>query len=1031
MKRYLILSVLLIAVGTATSMQWPMYRCNTLQTGEQTGISNLLTDTLRWQQTINASVSTASIIGDVTADGIGDVIITSDAGSLYVFNGQTGDIEWVYATGAAIKATPAIGDLTGDGMPDVICGSHDKYLHLISGSGQLIWKRKFPAKIENAITVFMLDGEHRAVISSDDSLYCVNGDSTIEWTWTPGINNMFIHGVPSAADVDGDGIDELFVVAADFSNSCLVASLNGDDGSTRWSNEYNKRISADNVLLDIDGDGALEVAFGLRDGNIWCLDAYSGDVVWVYPVANNGRATTPLTCGDMDADGLPDIVFSTNAGILEVIRGLDAVTLWTYDCGSSIETAAALADVNGDDTLDVVFGTASNYLYVLQNAQDRWTHLMTDAVTCAPSLADVDNDGLLDLAVGDASGLIKVFGRAEHVPIPPYIYAQKTINKDSVIVYWQRVEHDTMGNPMDVGSYNMHSDVSPWFVPESGNLLESAVDTFFAEAMPSQNRHYLNFALSMGEKSSDKSNMGYVFNKSLNDNTGPTSDRNWVSLPWHGEYTTVSDWTQDISPAGEPVIKITNLRTDQYYVSWIWDPFFMEWFGTDFSIEPGNAYEVVTARDTLMLIVGSNDPDGMVTLNENPGSVSDRNWVSIPYNAVYEYVSDITGEYSTGGDPLIKITNLRDDQYYVSWIWDPFFMEWYGTDFTIEPGRGYEFVAAADTVWNPTEYSNEAVDAMLARRRTHSHNTAVQCGSAQKSDRYPVWTMRENEYIPVAHGSRGEEPCRTPGISHVIRGHLQTQGCRDIVFTAYRITEPTDVLTEQMIGSGVINRNGRAAFWFDAGNFQTPWQPGEELIVVVELLNRSTAYFGAVKVSLDAGVDVQDIGEIELLPIPEPNRTKDGICWDEVDNREVVGYSIYGNTHRMNHRIITGNMYRSKNTVSIRPVFTGGFETANSSHSRPQNNVPEQAYFAICPNPFAATARITCALPRQTQVDVKVYDVAGTLVNTILSSRLDPGFHDVLWNGEDKQGRMVAAGIYFISENIRGREQYHKVVRVR
>ncbi|UCC11720.1 MAG: PQQ-binding-like beta-propeller repeat protein [candidate division WOR-3 bacterium] len=1030
MKRYLCLVVVLMTMGVA-STQWSMYRCNALQTGSQTGISNLLTDTLRWQQTINTSISTASIIGDVTADGIGDVIITSDAGSLYVFNGKTGDIEWIYATGAAIKSTPAIGDLTGDGILDVICGSHDKYLHVISSDGQLIWKKQFPARIENAITLFSLAGQLRAVVSSDDTLYCVNGDSTIEWTWTAEINNVFIHGVPSAADVDGDGVDELFVVAADFSNSCLVASINGDDGSTRWANEYNKRISADNVLLDVDGDGTLEVAFGLRDGNIWCLNADSGEVVWVYEVANNGRAVTPLTCGDMDGDGLSDIVFSTNAGILEVVRGRDAATLWTFPSGSAIETAAALADINGDDTLDVVFGTASNYLYVIQNSQIRWTHLMNNAVICAPSLADVDNDGILDLAVGDASGMVKVFGKAEHVPVPPYIYVQKTQNKDSVVVYWERVAQDTLGNPIDVSVYDMHTDINPWFVPETGNLLASMADTFFAETIPFQNRHYLNFAQSMGEKSSAKSNMGYVFYKSLNENTGPTSDRNWTSLPWHSEYITVSDWTQDVSPMGDPVIKITNLRDDQYYISWIWDPYCLEWFGTNFAIEPGHAYEIVTLRDTIIVLMGSNDPEGMITLNENSGPVSDRNWVSIPYNAVYGTVSDITAEYSPAGNPIIKVTNMREDQYYVSWIWDPYCLEWFGTNFTIEQGRGYEFIAVNDTVWNPTEHSNEAFEQMLARREQYIYNHDVQCGSAQNSDRYPVWTVRENEYVPITHTSRNEEPCRTPGVSHIIRGHVRSQVCSEIMFTAYRLTEATDVLTEQTIGSGVVSRHDRAAFWFDAGNFQTPWQSGEELIVVVEILNETGAYFGAKKITLDAGVDVQDIGEIELRPIPEPKHTKNGICWDAFDNPEVIGYSIYSNAKRMNDRIVTGNAFWSNNATSIRPVFAGGYETMYSSHDRPPNNMPQQAYFAVCPNPFRRATRVSCALSRQTEIEVKVYDVAGKLVRTVISDQLEPGYHEVVWSGEDQQGRTVAAGIYFIRENIQGSQEYHKIVRVR
>ena len=46
-----------------------------------------------------------------------------------------------------------------------------------------------------------------------------------------------------------------------------------------------------------------------------------------------------------------------------------------------------------------------------------------------------------------------------------------------------------------------------------------------------------------------------------------------------------------------------------------------------------------TIKDTVLYLVGWDNPNGMITLNEN-ASNTDRNWVSIPYNAVYGSASE-------------------------------------------------------------------------------------------------------------------------------------------------------------------------------------------------------------------------------------------------------------------------------------------------------------------------------------------------------------------------------------------------------
>jgi len=65
------------------------------------------------------------------------------------------------------------------------------------------------------------------------------------------------------------------------------------------------------------------------------------------------------------------------------------------------------------------------------------------------------------------------------------------------------------------------------------------------------------------------------------------------------------------------------------------------------------------------------------------------------------------------------------------------------------------------------------------------------------------------------------------------------------------------------------------------------------------------------------------------------------------------------------------------------------------------------------PNPFNPGTTLSFTLQYPARVDLKVYDVAGRLVRTLISDQLmAPGPGRALWNGNDDQGRTVAAGVY-------------------
>ena len=80
------------------------------------------------------------------------------------------------------------------------------------------------------------------------------------------------------------------------------------------------------------------------------------------------------------------------------------------------------------------------------------------------------------------------------------------------------------------------------------------------------------------------------------------------------------------------------------------------------------------------------------------------------------------------------------------------------------------------------------------------------------------------------------------------------------------------------------------------------------------------------------------------------------------------------------------------------------------------------------PNPARTRLTIAYALPRATRVSVKLYDVAGKLVNTLASGEKKPGYYNLVWNRQDTKGRTCACGIYFCTLSAENQRFSRKVV---
>ena len=281
-----------------------------------------------WNFTTGGRISSSPAISDVNKDGILDVVVGSEDGKVYALNGTNGNLIWSFQTNGRVVSSPAIINLTPEGYPVVFVGSHDFNIYAINGSdGTKIWNFSAKEKIESSPAVDDLNGDgtlevvfgsydnkiyvlnaetgeeiwnyttgnwitsspvilkvenrKKIVISSHDSnVYCFNDDGTLNWTFKVLTGGRAPY-LPSLADFNFDGVDDVVVGATDG----RIYVLNGINGNLIWFYHVGQYIYSSPALVDLDGNGNIDLVFGSLDRNQYALDPPS----WPTFGGNNRR----------------------------------------------------------------------------------------------------------------------------------------------------------------------------------------------------------------------------------------------------------------------------------------------------------------------------------------------------------------------------------------------------------------------------------------------------------------------------------------------------------------------------------------------------------------------------------------------------------------------------------------------------------------------------------------------------------------------------------------------------------------------
>ncbi|HEX4901365.1 MAG TPA: DUF4214 domain-containing protein [Acidimicrobiales bacterium] len=357
----------------------------------------LRTSDVNTQGTIGAPMSSPAI-GDVTGDGVADVVVGSLDGTLTVLDPRTGTVlrQLVVQSGSMVQTAPTLVDVTGDGVLDVAVGTV-RNVKGVPGSSRI---KIYDLTAATARTVFD------------------QGDS--------GLANLSgFFGAPAVGDVDGDGVAE--VVALGLDHRLHAWELTGALIPGFPTYTYDTSLSSP-ALADVDRDGAKEIVFGgdmdsvgqplPPGGYLWVVDG-KGDPMPGYPLRLGGEViwSSPAVA-DVDGDGDLDAVVGTGRnfghGDQRLLSAIDLQSRqqllgWPRVLTGNTMASPALAQLDDDAAYEVITLTGEGRAHRREHTgRGTWeTCVMPAAEGCngdlsfiaSPVVADADGDGTLEVVV--------------------------------------------------------------------------------------------------------------------------------------------------------------------------------------------------------------------------------------------------------------------------------------------------------------------------------------------------------------------------------------------------------------------------------------------------------------------------------------------------------------------------------------------------------------------------------------------------------------------------------------------------------
>ncbi len=230
-------------------------------------------------------------VADLDGDGVKELIYGTYGGAVRCQSTASAELLWERDLGVFPFAL-AVADADGDGRPEVYAATADGALHAFNADGLKSWAFCSPLPLYDVAVARLRPGTERQIVCGGiDRKVCVLSargeviaEHEVDW---------LVHRL-AAGDLDGDGLDELFVVDGRHFAECLKLENGGlrslwrqdirvPEEMRNWENPGARFFAFSAETADLDGDGRDEIVMGDTFFNKQAVMALSGDgeVLWI------------------------------------------------------------------------------------------------------------------------------------------------------------------------------------------------------------------------------------------------------------------------------------------------------------------------------------------------------------------------------------------------------------------------------------------------------------------------------------------------------------------------------------------------------------------------------------------------------------------------------------------------------------------------------------------------------------------------------------------------------------------------------
>jgi hypothetical protein len=305
-----------------------------------------------------------------------EIVIGTDGGNVYAWHHDGAGLRlsdgYFRPTGGLIRGSIGIDDLDSDLDLELVAANSygDIYAWHADGTG-FLQANGFFAGIEGAghningtpaMADLDDDGDPEVIVAS------LNGDI---WAWhhdgtgymdTTGFlaNTPAAYGAVAIGDLDDNGV--LDIVATGLYSAKVDAWNNVGTRRSGFPEQLDCGMYCSPALADLDDDDKLDIIVGtFRDdfddsASVYVLNE-NGDIRPGWPQRIEGDFFSSPVVGDIDGDGVPDIVVaSTDGGIYAWRRDGSRVHGWPRHVVYEFYATGAIGDVDNDGDVEVVVG---------------------------------------------------------------------------------------------------------------------------------------------------------------------------------------------------------------------------------------------------------------------------------------------------------------------------------------------------------------------------------------------------------------------------------------------------------------------------------------------------------------------------------------------------------------------------------------------------------------------------------------------------------------------------------------------------